>query len=380
MLKVCLTGGPSTGKTSVINAINKHFSSLGYNVIIAPETATSFIQSGIRPFGDNALPSIEFQRLVIQNQLHNERICEKAAEVLGKDKSIIICDRGVLDGIAYVNEQEWKSILEKEGIHPRDLLTSYDVVLYMLGKSEIFTTENNKSRYESSADEALEKGKKVLKSYLSHDNLRVIQPREDIKDKELEVINIIANMLKLPTRVREQHKFLVDGIDVEKLASLSSKVVIKQDYLRCDDDTEYRIRRIDQNGIYSYHFSVIKKCVNGIREILTDDVISESAYRNLLLTKSDNSISLTKTRYSFVHDQQYFKLDIFDDDMCILEVNLTKENPNISIPDFVYVVQDVTNDEEYQNINIARGKMTTYGKREDNNSRGNRLLREGNSI
>ena len=108
---------------------------------------------------------------------------------------------------------------------------------------------------------------------------------------------------------------------------------------------------------------------------MTDDVISESAYRNLLLTKSDNSISLTKTRYSFVHDQQYFKLDIFDDDMCILEVNLTKENPNISIPDFVYVVQDVTNDEEYQNINIARGKMTTYGKREDNNSRGNRLLR-----
>lgn len=380
MLKVCLTGGPSTGKTSVINAINKHFSSLGYNVIIAPETATSFIQSGIRPFGDNALPSIEFQRLVIQNQLHNEKICEKASEVLGKDKSIIICDRGALDGIAYVNEQEWKSILEKEGIHPRDLLTSYDVVLYMLGKSEIFTTENNKSRYESSADEALEKGKKVLKSYLSHDNLRVIQPREDIKDKELEVINIIANMLKLPTRVREQHKFLVDGIDVEKLASLSSKVVIKQDYLRCDDDTEYRIRRIEQNGIYSYHFSVIKKCVNGIREILTDDVISESAYRNLLLTKSDNSVSLTKTRYSFVHDQQYFKLDIFDDDMCILEVNLTKENPNISIPDFVYVVQDVTNDEEYQNINIARGKMTTYGKREDNNSRGNRLLREGNSI
>lgn len=380
MLKICLTGGPSTGKTSVINAINKHFSSLGYNVIIAPEVATSFIQSGIRPFGDNALPSIDFQRLVIQHQLHNERICEKAAEVLGKDKSIIICDRGVLDGIAYVNEQEWKSILEKEGIHPRDLLTSYDVVLYMLGKSEIFTTENNKSRYESSADEALEKGKKVLKSYLSHDNLRVIQPREDMKDKELEVINIIANMLKLPMRVREQHKFLVEGIDVEKLASLASKVVIKQDYLKCDCDTEYRIRRIEQNGAYSYHFSVIKKCVNGIREILTDDVISESAYRNLLLTKSDNSVSLTKTRYSFVYDQQYFKLDIFDDDMCILEVNLTKENPNISIPDFIYVLQDVTNNEEYQNINIARGKMTTYEKREDNNSRGNRLLREGNSI
>lgn len=380
MLKVCLTGGPSTGKTSVINAINKYFSGLGYNVIIAPETATSFISSGIRPFGDNALPPIEFQRLVIQNQLHNEHICEKAAEILGSDNTIVICDRGALDGIAYVNELEWQEVLEKEGVHPRDLLTSYDVVLYMLGRSEIFTTENNKSRYEKSAEEALEKGNKVLKSYLSHDNLRVIQPREDMKDKELEVINIIANMLKLPTRIREQHKYLVNGVDTAKLASLASKVVITQDYLKCDDDTEYRVRKVEQNGIYSYHFSVIKKGENGIREILTDDVISESAYRNLLLTKSDNSVSLTKTRYSFVHDQQYFKLDIFDDDMCILEVNLTKENPDISIPEFVIAVEDVTNNDEYKNINIARGRMTTYGKREDNSNRGHRLLREGNSI
>ena len=380
MLKVCLTGGPSTGKTSVINAINKHFSNLGYSVIIVPETATSFIASGIKPFGDNALPPVEFQRLVIQNQLHKERIADKAAELLGSDKTIVICDRGALDGIAYVNTEEWANTLENEGVKARDLLTSYDVILYMLGKSELFTTENNESRYESSAEEALEKGRKVLKSYLSHDNLRVIQPREDIKDKELEVVNIIANMLGLPTRIREQHKFLVNGVDVEKLASIASKVVIKQDYLRCDGNTEYRVRKIEQNGVNSYHFSVIKKLDNGIREILTDDVISESAYRNLLLTKTDNSVSLTKTRYSFVHDQQYFKLDIFDDDMCILEVNLTKENPRVSLPDFVYIVEDVTNNDEYKNINIARGKMTTYEKREDNSSRGHRLLREGNSI
>ncbi len=380
MLKVCLTGGPSTGKTSVINAINKHFSSLGYNVIIVPETATSFIASGIRPFGDNALPPVDFQRLVIQNQLHKEDLANKAAELLGKDKTIVICDRGSLDGIAYVTDQEWQETLEKEGVKARDLLTSYDVILYMLGKSEIFTTENNKSRYEKSAEEALEKGQKVLKSYLGHDNLRVIRPREDIKDKEIEVVNIIANMLGLPTRTREQHKFLVNGVDTAKIASISSKIVITQDYLKSDEDTEYRVRKVEQNGVNSYHYSVIKKGENGIRNILADDVISESVYQNLLLTKTDNSASIIKTRYSFVHDQQYFKLDIFDDEMCILEVNLTKENPKVSLPEFVYVVEDVTNKDEYNNINIARKKMEVYGKREDNSNRGHRLLREGNSI
>jgi thymidylate kinase len=205
MLKVCLTGGPSTGKTSVINSINNYFSNLGYNVIIVPETATSFIASGIRPFGNNSINPIDFQKLVLENQIKNEEIADKAAKLLG-DNSIIICDRGTLDGIAYVTESEWNEVLNSESLVDRDLLMNYDAILYMVSKPELFTKENNASRYEQDANEAIEKGKKVLKSYLSHDNLRVIQPREDIKDKENEVINIIANMLCLPTRIRNQKK------------------------------------------------------------------------------------------------------------------------------------------------------------------------------
>lgn len=380
MLKICLTGGPSTGKTSVINAVIKDFSELGYHVIVIPETATSFINNGIRPFGDNALPPVTFQKLVIESQLSKEKIAELAAEALGSDKVIIICDRGSLDGIAYVTSEEWEQTLKEQGVNARDLLSSYNAILYMEGREELFTTENNKARYESSAEEALEKGRKVLKSYLSHDNLRVIQPREEMKDKETEVINIIANMLGLPARVRDQKKFLVDGINVDMVAALSSKVVIKQDYLKCDCNIEYRVRKVEQDGTFSYHFSIIKKCEQGKREIIKDDTITESDYNNLLLTKNDNSVSLIKTRYSFVYKEQYYKLDIFEDGLCLLEVNLTKENPNLDLPDFVNVIEDVTNNEKYKNINIARMMMTTYGKRENDSNRGYRLLREGNTI
>ena len=39
MLQVVLTGGPSSGKTSVINRVVEQFKELGYKVIVVPETA-----------------------------------------------------------------------------------------------------------------------------------------------------------------------------------------------------------------------------------------------------------------------------------------------------------------------------------------------------
>lgn len=39
MLKVVLTGIPSSGKTSVTNGVVERFTELGYHVLVVPETA-----------------------------------------------------------------------------------------------------------------------------------------------------------------------------------------------------------------------------------------------------------------------------------------------------------------------------------------------------
>lgn len=375
MLNIVLTGGPSSGKTTILNALNEKFTEYGYNVIIVPETATELINSGIKPFGDNALSPIEFQKIVLKKQLNKEMLAQEAANIMGSDKTIIVYDRGTLDGYAYVLENEWDMVLNSLSLSQRGLLSRYDGILYLEGAEKFFTKENNKARYEKDAKEGIEKGKKVLKSYLSHDSLRVIQPRENMEDKKTEVINVISNMLGKPTRIREQKKYLVADLDVEKISTIANKVVITQDYLKVFDDIEYRVRKKEQNGFSSYHYSIIKKEKNGIREIIKEETISKETYESLLSTKNTDSESIVKTRYSFVENQQYFKLDVFLDDLVLLEVNLTKENPNISIPEFIIPEKDVTNDEEYSNKNIARRMMTTYEKRKNNSNRGNRLFR-----
>lgn len=372
MLKVVLTGGPSSGKTSVINRTVEQFRELGYHVIVVPEAATQLINAGIKPFGNDGLPAYDFQKIVLEYQLTKERIAETAANIMGEDKSIILCDRGLLDGYAYIEPEEWNYLLKDMGLDKRELLSSYDAILYLENATKYFTTENNAARYENDAEEANKKGELVLQSYLSHDNLMVIKPREEMAEKQQEVIRIIQNLLGQPVTIKEQRKYLVSVVDLDKLESISNKVNIVQDYIKVNDGYEYRVRKISQDSNESYHLNVQKREQNGERKILSERVLQKREYEALLMSKDDLYATVNKDRYSFVYGDQYFKLDFFDDGFMLLEVNVTKENPEISIPDFLKIRNEVTDDYEYSNIQIARRrKMTTYGKRKVNSNRGN---------
>lgn len=383
MLKVALTGIPSSGKTTVINGILERFTEQGYRVLIVPETATEFIKSGITPVGENKIDPLIFQELVLRKQLSKEELYEYAANCLGSDKVIILFDRGTLDGYAYVPEEEMNEVMNKVGVSKRDLLLNYHAILFLEGSPKFFTTENNAARYEKDASEAAALRQRLLNSYLGHDNLRVIKPREQMKDKQEEVINILSNMLGNPTRLRDQKKFLVSDVNIEEfLKNVGSGIVdIDQDYLVSENsEEEYRVRKMTQGNDSSYHFTVIKKLANGTREILKEETINEKAYEKLLALKNKELASIKKTRYSFVYANQYYKLDSFEDGLMILEVNLTKENPTLTLPDFVSVVEDVTNDLDYTNINIAKRKKDDYDKGKDNSNRGYRLFRKRDTI
>ena len=67
---------------------------------------------------------------------------------------------------------------------------------------------------------------------------------------------------------------------------------------------------------------------------------------------------LRKKRYCIVYNSQYIKLDIFDfdQDMAIVEVELSDITEEVNLPDVFEVIKEVTNDEKYLNKNIALRK------------------------
>jgi len=76
MFRVYLTGGPCGGKSSSLTTLKQKLESRGYNVVIVPEGATKIISSGVIP-GQN-VSGYNFQKLVLEEQLHNEELFEKA--------------------------------------------------------------------------------------------------------------------------------------------------------------------------------------------------------------------------------------------------------------------------------------------------------------
>ena len=112
--KVVLTGGPCGGKTTALARLSNYLMERGFRVFTVPEAATLFFQNGFSPATDlRADTAIEFQSSLLLTQMHLEDTMARLAAATGCERAVLLCDRGAMDGKAYVpTEEEWNVILE----------------------------------------------------------------------------------------------------------------------------------------------------------------------------------------------------------------------------------------------------------------------------
>ena len=125
--------------------------------------------------------AVRFQINVMKMQMSLEDIFIEIA--LNIDyPTIIICDRGVMDGSAYTTDNIWQAILDETGwstIQLRD--RRYEAVIHLVtcadGATEFYTSANNEARYES-AEEAITLDKKLINGWVGHPHFSIIDNRE----------------------------------------------------------------------------------------------------------------------------------------------------------------------------------------------------------
>ena len=350
--KIVLTGGPGSGKTTVIESIKKNFGGK-YKIIVVDETASYLINMGIRPFGDNAISLIDFQELVLRTQMSKELVVDKAINYLPDDNIIIIYDRGLLDNCAYISKDEFQEVLDRleTKYTTNEFLDRYDLILNLVSRKDFYTTENNAARSED-LEQALRLGKKTLEAWLGHKNLKIVPPKDDINDKIKEVLNYINEVLE-EQQVKSQKKYYVnlETTDIERLKSISKVANIEQSYLESSDDVEKRIRKITMGGATTYNYTIHKYLEDGRKVKISDQAINKKTYEELLEFKNKKKKTIIKDRYYFPYKDKYFTLDIMDD-YGILEINISNEE-KIELPSFIGIEDDVTDNYDFQNYNIA---------------------------
>ncbi len=111
--KIVITGGPCAGKTTGLSRIQSEFNKLGYTVLFVPETATELISGGIAPFTCSS--NLEFQKYMFKLQQEKEHIFEQAARNMKDEKVLIVCDRGLMDNRAYLEEADFYHLIKEIG-------------------------------------------------------------------------------------------------------------------------------------------------------------------------------------------------------------------------------------------------------------------------
>ena len=163
--KFVLTGGPCAGKTTALARIFSYLRERGFECITSPEVFTILASNGLSLdfFGTEGMDTV-IQNSVLDVQLSMEDGLETVLKARGKP-SVLLCDRGPMDGAAYLSEEKWDSIMKTRGVDVTDLRDKrYNAVLHMVtaadGAPSYYRLEGARSE---TPEEAIELDKKTQK-------------------------------------------------------------------------------------------------------------------------------------------------------------------------------------------------------------------------
>ena len=358
--KILFTGGPCSGKTTFTSRAEEIFAERGYRVIIDHESATDLISGGISPA---TMGMYEFQKYCVALQLKKEEICMRAAEEIQGDKVLIFIDRGLPDDLSYVGEEAFREILKEFDVKIEEMNDRYDMVVHLVssakGKEEAYTYANNSARYESIED-ARKMDDLALEAYKDHPNRVIIGNETDFEVKMRKAIQAVFEYLGDEKPIEKFYKYLVEVDDsiIEQIKheQAYSHVHIEQHYLVSPNATERRIRKRVRNGSELYSYSEAKYLSTSER-IKSDKVLSSRQYYDYSSEIDPNLKPIIKERHSFIKDNLFYKLDVFDFDgeKAILSVQVA-EGQKPELPYFVKLIKEVTDDSNYKNYYLAKSR------------------------
>jgi hypothetical protein len=220
--KFVFTGGPCGGKTTSLERVRAFLGQYGIRVYIVPEAATMMWTSGIAPTDmKNGDDWVNFQATLMRLQFHLEDLFYTMAERTG-EQSVILCDRGAMDGKAYVDDETWDKIMDKNGVQQMDICDSrYNAVFHLVtaakGAESNYSDETNSTRRES-AEEARVLDQNILKAWMSHPKQIVFgNSNTTFEQKMSKLILRICDFCGLPSTRRKARKFLLNCNSSDKI-------------------------------------------------------------------------------------------------------------------------------------------------------------------
>jgi nicotinamide riboside kinase len=184
MKKIAITGGPSGGKTTLIDALKKEF---GQKIKIAPEAASILYKGGF-PRIKNYSGYLHAQLAILTTQNELERLLME-----NFPDRLLVCDRGSLDSLAYWPDTEEHFFKTINSTREQEL-AKYDWLLHLDTAFENDYDTSNPIRTED-FHEALMLNDKIKKAWDGHPKRIILTAQNDFFTKMRKATDIVAEIL-----------------------------------------------------------------------------------------------------------------------------------------------------------------------------------------
>eukprot|EP00985_Skeletonema_marinoi_P016499 scaffold8890_cov99-Skeletonema_marinoi.AAC.2 len=383
--KIVLTGGPCGGKTTSMARLSPYLRERGFEVITCPEAFSLLVNNGMAFDYLSAVKGMDIvvQDTVMDMQIGMEDGFERVLRARGKP-AVLLCDRGLMDGSAYMKEEDWNKLMQKREIGCVSELREgrYNAVFHLVtaaeGAEEYYTLENNAVRTES-PELARSLDSMTLNAWVGHPSLKIFDNSTDFETKMQRVVEETARLVGLPTHLQKvTTKFLLKKepdlssfpkevafqiFEVEKVylyeenEDVSQENVLKE-YSFIRKRTSLRKSGKESGSVYGW--TSVQKMKDGQR-IEKKRIITKREYLSLFNNRDKTRHIVRQKRISFLWNIQSFNVHVFKEpsDVCILHAQVRSSpdsSETVDMPSFLDVdrlITDSVEDEIYGAYQIS---------------------------
>ncbi|KAH8054799.1 hypothetical protein JL722_8748 [Aureococcus anophagefferens] len=374
--RIVLTGGPCAGKTTALARLSGYLQERGFRVYMIPEMATVMFTNGVA-FSDLSSDAAvrTMQRAILDGQLTLEDgFARIAAET--RAPAVLLCDRGAMDGSAYMRRELWRDLLR--GYFPRGasleraertLCERYDAVFHLVTAADsaerFYTLENNAARTESPED-ARAQDSATQRAWAMHPKQMVFDNSSGelgFEGKLERVVDAAAKIVGLPVLPKSVRKFVFLQQTPRKPRTSHLSHALPEEESSYDCHAYVRVRT-SVEGAASYGY------VEVLREEAGDGQIHERKRRILrreyeahLATADPRRKPIAQRRLHFLYGNQSLVVHQYvDRDLAILHCQAARPDGSIDFPPFLKVgpeIHDSQDREHFSAYDLALDKPSS---------------------
>lgn len=272
-------------------------------------------------FGFNQ--SVKFQTTLIKTQMALE---DTFSELARNEQlpSVILCDRGLMDGSAYVSEELWLAVIDEIGLSQTQLRDKrYDGVIHMVTAAdgaEEFYNKGNEARYEN-LRQAVDVDLRLRHAYLGHHSFYIVDNGvTHFSSKIDKCVDIVSKIIGMPSPSHHHKKFLIKIRDPNDHASLGfpaecniatfemiETIIKPQQKPEDNSDIEIYLRKRGKTNAYSYTQEI--RYTSNNQRIVKSRIITAREYLELIQQKMPHMNTLNKKRTHFLFENKAYMIE-----------------------------------------------------------------------